>query len=238
MDYGRPELADRLAAEYVLGTLQGAARRRFESLLPAHPALRAAVAAWQERLVPMSASVPAVEPPPQVWERLEGRLFTASATLPVAVPGASTALPWWQRLAPWRAISVLASAAALAMFVVSSQAPAPQAPVVVVLAASPQAALAMNASFVASVSADGRALVLKPLNSLSLSPGRALELWAVPPQGAPRSLGLVQAAGATTLVRAQLLQNTAAFAVSVEPEGGSPTGIPTGPIVSVGQLQI
>jgi anti-sigma-K factor RskA len=40
------------------------------------------------------------------------------------------------------------------------------------------------------------------------------------------------------LIRAQLLRDTAAFAVSVEPTGGSPTGAPTGPIVSVGKLQI
>jgi anti-sigma-K factor RskA len=78
---------------------------------------------------------------------------------------------------------------------------------------------------------------LKPLNDLSMTPGRALELWAVPAQGAPRSLGLVQAAGATTLLRPQLLRDTAAFAVSVEPAGGSPTGAPTGPIVSVGKLR-
>ena len=49
MDYSRPELADRLAADYVAGTLRGAARRRFEALLPAHPLLRDAVRDWQGR---------------------------------------------------------------------------------------------------------------------------------------------------------------------------------------------
>jgi anti-sigma-K factor RskA len=115
--------------------------------------------------------------------------------------------------------------------------PPAQAPIVVVLGANPAAAQALNASFVASVSADGRALVLRPLGEVSLTAGRALELWAVPAKGAPRSLGLVQASGATTLLRAQLLSDTAAFAVSVEPAGGSTTGAPTGPIVSVGKLQ-
>jgi anti-sigma-K factor RskA len=229
MDYGRRDLADRLAAEYVLGTMRGAARRRFEALLPAHPSLRAALAQWQERLAPLSISVPPVTPPDTVWQRIEGRVFGVA---PVAAR-----LPWWQRLAPWRALSGVATAAALAVFMVASQTPAPQAPIVVVLGSNPAAAQALNASFVASVTADGRALVLKPLNELSLTPGRALELWAVPPQGAPRSLGLVRSAGATTLLRAQLLRDTAAFAVSVEPEGGSPTGAPTGPIVSLGKLQ-
>jgi len=228
MDYSRPELADRLAAEYVLGTLQGPARRRFETLQSAHPALRQAVAQWQARLTPLSASVPPMAPPARVWQGVEARLFGAA---PAARP------PLWQRLALWRGISGVATAAALALFVVASQTPPPQAPIVVVLAANPEAAQALNASFVASVSADGRALVLRPLHDVALSPQRALELWAVPAQGAPRSLGLVRASGATTLLRAQLLRDTAAFAVSVEPAGGSPTGAPTGPIVSVGKLQ-
>ena len=231
MDYGRPGRADRLAAEYVLGTLRGAARRRFETLLPAHPVLREAVAQWQQRLAPLSASVQPVEPSAQVWRGIEQRLFPDTLASPAP-------MRWWQRLGPWRAFSGVATAAALVMLVVVRQVPAPQAPVVVVLAANPEAAQALNASFVASISADGRALVLKPLGDLSLSPGRALELWAVPAQGAPRSLGLVQVAGATTLLRSQLLRDTAALAVSVEPAGGSPTGAPTGPIVSVGRLQI
>jgi len=126
----------------------------------------------------------------------------------------------------------------VAMFMVSSRVPAPQAPIVVVLGANPEAAQVFNASFVASVTADGRALVLRPINDLALTPGRALELWAVPAQGVPRSLGLVRESGTTTVLRTQLLQDTAAFAVSVEPAGGSTTGAPTGPIVSVGKLQI
>lgn len=231
MDYSHRELADRLAAGYVLGTLRGPARRRLEGLLPAHPTLRRAVTQWQDRLAPLSTSVPPVAPPDRVWQRIESRLF--------APAGAAQAAPqprWWQRLAPWRALSGLATAAAVAMFVVASQVPPPQAPIVVVLAANPAAAQALNASFVASVSGDGRALVLRPINDLTLDASRALELWALPAQGAPRSLGLVRAAGATTLLRAQLLRDTAAFAVSVEPAGGSPTGTPTGPIVSVGRL--
>jgi anti-sigma-K factor RskA len=230
MDYSRPALADRLAAEYVLGTLRGRARRRFESLLGAHPALRDAVTQWERRLTPLAANIKPVEPSPAVWRKVEARLFGASEA-PIA-----TGL--WQRLSLWRTLAGVATAATVAMFVVSTQVPPPQAPIVVVLNANPEAVQALNASFVASVTADGRALVLRPLNDLALTPGRALELWAVPPQGAPRSLGLVRESGATTVLRTQLLRDTAAFAVSVEPAGGSTTGAPTGPIVSVGKLQI
>ena len=240
MDYSRPDRADRLAAEYVLGTLQGPARRRFENLLAAHPALRQAVTQWQLRLQPLALSVAEVTPPAHLWPRIEARLFNTGANAASALTAAAKPSAWsaWQRLALWRTISGVATAAAVALFVVGQQVPPAQAPIIIVLGANPDAAATLNASFVASVSADGRALVLKPINAVALSPGRALELWAVPAQGAPRSLGLVKEDGATTLLRTQLLANTAAFAVSVEPAGGSTTGAPTGPIVSVGKLQI
>ena len=86
MNYARPELADRLAAEYVLGSLQGPARRRFENLLPAHPMLRAAVARWEARLVPLSGSVPPVAPPAHVWTAIERRVHGNAASAPAAAP--------------------------------------------------------------------------------------------------------------------------------------------------------
>jgi anti-sigma-K factor RskA len=227
MDYSHRRLVDRLAAEYVLGTLRGGARRRLEALLPAHPLMRDAVSQWEQRLMPLAAHVKPVEPSAAVWRRVEARLFAPAR--PAGV---------WQRLSLWRALAGMATAATVAMVIVSTREPPPAAPIVVVLASNPQAAQALNASFVASVSADGRALVLRPVNDVALTPGRALELWAVPPQGAPRSLGLVRESGATTVLRTQLLHDTAAFAVSVEPAGGSTTGAPTGPIVSVGKLSI
>lgn len=237
MDYSRAPLADRLAAEYVLGTLRGGARRRFEALLPAHPALRAAVRRWEDMLVPLAASVKPVEPSAAVWQQIEARLFPQSAA---AGPAGESTLPWWRRLMPWRAATGVASAAAIALAVALSLPAPPQPPVLIVLAptdaAAATAALA-QARFVASVSADGRGLVLRPLDRLPLEAGRTLELWAVPGQGAPRSLGLVSAAQSTQVIRAQLLKDTAAFAVSVEPTGGSPTGAPTGPIISVGKIE-
>jgi anti-sigma-K factor RskA len=122
--------------------------------------------------------------------------------------------------------------------------PPDQAPPLVVVLQGTEAGGPALTSFVASVSADGRALVARPLQPVALAAGRVLELWAVPPQGAPRSLGLVSAAGATVIRRdrlpAALLdgRNTAALAVSVEPPGGSPTGVPTGPVVFAGKLQL
>ena len=237
VDYSRRELAERLAAEYVLGTLRGPARRRMQALLPAHPALRNAVDAWQRRLMPMAQSLTPVAPAAPVWRGIEGRLFAERSAN--ASHRADTAA-WWQGLALWRGVSGVAMAAVVSMAVLLVQAPETLPPVVVVLATNAAAsdvdAGMRNASFVASLSADGRALVLKPIGTLSLQATRALELWAVPAQGAPRSLGLVNVRDGATILRSGLLANTAAFAVSLEPSGGSPTGAPTGPILSVGKL--
>lgn len=232
MDYSRPERADRLAAEFVLGTLRGRARRRLQALLPAHPALAAAVRRWEARLLPLAERMPATEPRPEVWRRIEQRVFADLAASGSAVRA------WWQRLGLWQGAAAAGLVATVGLGLVLGTQPPALPPVVVVLSANPDAAAVMNASFVASLSADGSALVLKPVNVPAIEATRAFELWAVPPQGAPRSLGLVSASRGVTLLRANLLGNTAAFAVSLEPAGGSPTGAPTGPIVSLGKLPI
>jgi len=231
MDYSRPELADRLGAEYVAGTLRGPARRRFEALLGGHPALRAAVRAWQDRLMPLSASLAPVAPPARVWQRIEARLGLR--------PAVAAAPRWWARLAVWRGLTGAATAMALALTLIVASPPPAQAPIVVVLSATApagQPGAIAPASFVASISADGRAMVTRPLTQVSVQPDRALELWALPPSGAPRSLGLISSSGATVVRKGKVLQDTAAFAVSLEPPGGSPTGLPTGPVLYVGKL--
>ncbi len=244
MDYSRPALADALAAAYVAGTLRGAARRRFSALLPAHPALRDAVAAWQSRLMPMTAVITPVQPPTRVWQKIERRLWpAAAASNSVSAPALPTGWRgWWQGLALWRGVSALATAAALLLAVLLSV-PAPvSAPVVIVLQATGAGAVGGPGHFVASVSGDGRALVTRPLTPVAMVGDRVLELWSVPPQGKPQSLGLISANGVTVLAPGRLPTTllsggTDALAVSVEPPGGSPTGVPTGPVVFAGKLQ-
>jgi anti-sigma-K factor RskA len=245
MDYSRPELADALAAEYVCGALRGAARRRFETLLPAHAALRGAVRAWEDRLMPLTGAVLPVLPSPAVWARIEARLHGTSDTrgmTAAAAPAASVA-GWWRQLAFWRGLSAVAGVAALSLGVMLASPGPVQAPIVVVLSATtplPGSAAGgvLPASFVASISGDGRAMVTKPLVNVSLEANRVLELWAVPPSGAPRSLGLISADKATVVQRGKVLDGTAALAVSLEPTGGSTTGAPTGPVLFVGKLTL
>lgn len=240
MDYSRQTLADRLAADYVMGTLRGPARRRFETLLLAHPTLRAAVHDWQARLGVLSADITPVEPSPQVWTGIQQRLFGPPAS---TRPDVDTLSRWWQKLALWQSWAALATVAALALGVLLQQPTPVQPPIVVVMQSTDpalqQASDAIKTQFVASISGDGRSLVLKPIAGTKVTTQQALELWALPAHGkAPKSLGLIASDKATTVLRASLLQGNDGFAVSVEPSGGSPTGAPTGPVISVGKLQL
>ena len=86
-------------------------------------------------------------------------------------------------------------------------------------------------------------MVMRPLTQVSVAADRALELWSLPPQGAPVSLGLISSSGATVLARERLPRTllrggTAQLAVSLEPPGGSPTGAPTGPVLYAGRLTL
>ncbi len=240
MDYSRFELAEHLAAGYVAGTLRGRARQRFENLMPAHPALRASVRDWQARLMPLTGSVTPVTPSPAVWKRIEARLDGHAA--PAARVAAAAGASWWSGLAFWRGFAALATVASLTLAVLLASPPPAQVPMVVVLnATAPIPGVAQGvvpATFVASISGDGRAMVTRPLTPVSLQADRALELWAVPADGPARSLGVISADGATVVRREQLLRDTAALAVTVEPPGGSPTGKATGPIVYLGKLTL
>ena len=231
MDYARPALADALAQQYAAGTLRGAARRRYEALLPSHPVLRDALQQWQARLMPLTAAVAPQAPPARVWRSVEQRLW------PSAAPQR-----WWQQLSLWRGLSALAGIATLGLALLLVLPGPALPPVVVVLQGTGGAAQGVN-GFVASVSADGRALVTRPLLPVNIEANRVLELWSVPPDGAPRSLGVIASDGATVVDRrrlpASLLKGgTAALAVSVEPPGGSTTGAPTGPVIYAGKLQL
>ena len=253
-------LLDKLAAEYVLGTLKGGARRRYDALLARDPMVRRATAEWQDRLQPMAQFTPAVTPPDSVW-----RGVAREVGIQVSTAGASTTAgkrSFWlglrDDLSFWRGLGMVSTAlATILVAVLATRPPAGLVPVPATTVASTPAAAAPAASlsYVAML-ADDQAqpvavitgdigthkMVVKLLAPQTVAADRSLQLWAVPKTGSPRPLGLVDASGSVTLPLPEGVTPEAVslLAISVEPKGGSPNpNAPTGPIVYKGAwLQI
>jgi len=232
MNLQRPELLDRLAAEYVLGTLRGLARKRFEREMAEHALARVHVREWEERLGQLAAAVPEIEPPRRIWRAIDARI-AAERPRRTAMASGPWRTAWWQRLA----LAMTAVAAALVVYIGVAPAPVsdPARSYVVVLVGS-------NLKPVMLAEADPKtgALTVRVLASPQIASDRSLELWGLPKDGKPRSYGLLPVSGAVTLKPGRsleaMLADIAALAVSVEPQGGSPTGQPTGPVLYTGEL--
>jgi anti-sigma-K factor RskA len=228
MRYDDPELRERLAAEYVLGTMPIRARRRFERLMNGDASLAALVAHWSERLAPLDAATPEIAPPARVWRAIERRV-QAPARVPIAAPARVGALAFWRGLA----LAAVGACAALIFYVAISPAPAPPK-VIAILADSNGAtgwvALAGPLPGQVSVAA------VRPSGGGDTT---AFELWGIA-AGAPRPLGLLQTEpDRPLLLSAALLPDEGGtLAVSREPPGGSPSGLPTGPVVYQGKVLI
>jgi len=224
--YDQAATRQALAAEYVLGSLRGPARRRFERLMAQRPDWREEVELWSTRLAGLAAGAPPVEPPTSLWPRIEERV--AGRPAPVRTRG----LRWW------RSLAVVTSLAAIVLAIALVGAPEPPVTQVSVLR-DEQARTGWVVTFVSGKRAAPELRVLT--EGASPIPDRAFELWALPGAGAaPVSLGLLPAQGEAVLTLSPqvrpLLERGAALAVSVEPPGGSPTGQPTGPVVYQGKL--
>jgi anti-sigma-K factor RskA len=229
--YGNPQLRDRLAAEYVLGTMRGAVRARFQGLLKYDPGLRRVVADWEARLTPMAAAAGEVSPPARLWRRIAAR-----------IGGRRQAAGWWRSLNFWRICTTASAAALLALGVYVGRLPAPEPPIAMVAVMSDdQARPAMVVSWPQLRGArDPQVRVHIVRRPPAMAPDTSWQLWVLPSaKAAPISLGLVGMDTTQTihLDRSQIktVWQSWGIAVSVEPRGGSPTGAPTGPVLFKGQ---
>lgn len=101
----RPELVDQLAASHALGTLRGAARRRFEALARELPEVRARALLWHERMASLTELQPSEAPSANVWKRIENMLASQRAAAPVigVAPAEPTLVESLHRaIARWR----------------------------------------------------------------------------------------------------------------------------------------
>ena len=218
-----------LAAEYVLGTLQGRARRRFERLLKSDPDLRRQVAQWQERLQPLNQAIEPVQPPARVWRSIERRL---------ALTSGRGALPrLWDDLRFWRASAFTAALTAIFLAVTLAVAPAPSRMMVVVMedqSQQPKITVSWDMHDPGS-----KRMRVRVIGHQSMAPETAWELWMLRPgDQRPVSLGLITTHELQDVVvppeLSAALNDALGLAMSVEPRGGSSTGLPTGPVLYKG----
>jgi anti-sigma-K factor RskA len=221
----KPALQERLAAEYALGTLRGPARARFRRWMREDAALARAVAEWDARLTPMAGAVAPVRPPRRVWDEIQARL-------------AADARPAQPKGGFWRIVALMATGAAAALVLMTVllplQKPAHQGDYVAILS-DPKT---QKPVLLVSAGRRDAALRVKTLDASIQPLEGSLEIWALPKEGKPRSLGLVPQEPQGTVQLAaladQTLSDVPALAISLEPRGGSTTGAPTGPVLYSG----
>jgi anti-sigma-K factor RskA len=228
VNLGTHRARDALIGEYLLGTLQGGARRRFEQLLARDAALAARVDYWQRTMVVKFAKGVEVQPQPATWRRL-------ARTLDLARYRA----PWYGRLGFWRGWAIAATAALVLGIGLQVLRPLLDRPAQFALAtlADQRGVAAVKVEVIPR----DHVLVLAPERPIVAGPNQSYELWLLPADGrAPISLAVLGQLQARVVVsddNAKLVQNGARLAVSVEPPGGSPTGAPTGPVILVGEVR-
>jgi len=189
----------------------------------------------------MAAGVAPVKPRAQLWRSIAAR-----------VGGASSG-GLWESIAFWRPFALFTGGTAAALFMVviftAPPVPVPAAAPVVVRAASNEMgasylavltdAKTQKAMLVVSAGRTSTDLWVKPIDPAMHVADRSLELWALPPGAAPKSLGLISAGDKLAALQLpaaadQSLADVPMLAVSLEPKGGSPTGAPTGPVLYTG----
>jgi anti-sigma-K factor RskA len=226
MNYDNPELLNRLAGEYVFGSLPSRARRRFEHVRQRLPAAEKAVLDWERRLMPLSGSVPPEQPPARVWKAIDER--TGGGTR-----GASADSWRWLRPVGGFALGVLATLGVIGLFpeimpieaIVQQRGTLPQSYVGLLTDAQ------NNAVLLASSTRYGRILTLKRLRRLEVPSGRIAVLWALPSNGAPFAVGVLPDAERATVMLAdtseKLFSNVSRLAVSFETVAPAPGATPS-----------
>ena len=218
MNYDNQKLIDMLAAEYVLGTLKGSARKRFQRLMLSSNRIREATWMWEQHLNSLASAIKSVPPDSHVWEKISQRID------PQQVIDQSNVIQ--PKASIWKAWSLIATAASIVLALIVWQ---PQAPVEQI---TQQIALFKDASEkpLWFIDINEQGLSIKASDQLLARSDKDYQLWMIlKGQDTPISLGLLPKDGVKSLLKDTRFnaQNIALLAISLEPIGGSPNGLPS-----------
>jgi anti-sigma-K factor RskA len=244
----KPELQAQLAAEYVLGTLRGRARARFQRWMREDAALCRAVAEWEDRLSPMAKGVAPVVPPQRLWREIEARI---SVSLPAAPARRGR---FWESLGFWRATGLVTSGMTAALLVaVATQKPqvveVPVERVVEVTSTKMQPSYVAvlrdetgKVVFMAYAARESDELWIKKVGMAEPGEGRHYALWGLTmkPDEPPIALGMIPPGEKATIKLAAVADKSLAdfpvLALSMEPQP-MPRKEPVGPVIAKGDCQ-
>ncbi len=240
MNYDRPDLLDRLAAEYVLGSMTLRARRRFERLRVALPSAEAAARDWERRLMPLSDAVPVEAPPAGTWQSIDRRTGGAAARDPrSAARAAGPSWMAWLKPALGFAFGVVAT---IGLLRVDPGALLPIDAIVQQRGTLPPSYVGLltdaqnNPVLLLSSTRQGRLLSIKRLVPVDVPAGAVPVLWALPRDGAPFALGALPAGDHAVLMLAdtseKLFANVPRLAVSLERAAPAPGAAPAAFLLS------
>jgi len=220
-----------LAGEYVLGTLSMASRREVELRLAQDAPLRAAVDMWEQRLLPLTALAEPEQPSAGLWPRIE-----RSLPMPQRVRQLGGWHAWWDSLNFWRWVAAgsLACSVLMASVLLVRQMQPEKTPNFMVVLVAPQD---KAPGWIVQAS-NRHQLSLIPLGFASIPEQKALQFWTKGQDWkGPVSLGIVKPGQTQRIELDQLppLQENQLFEITLEPQNGSVTGKPSGPILYIGR---
>jgi anti-sigma-K factor RskA len=221
-----------LVAEYALGLLAGAERERLARRIAAEPALAEELRLWQSRLASLDGEFAETPAPAQVLERVEARLFPSAAASPPAAAG------WWDNLLLWRGIAAGSLAIAVAAIGFALLQPRPLDPdeFASQMVAALTAQEGSGVEFVALYDMDTGRVRLRALSGQQIE-NRDYQLWMIEESGTAVPMGLLSMEPMDMMLPDEMQDHLVPgtiLAVTLEPQGGSPTGDPTGPVVAKG----
>ncbi|MGB1110633.1 MAG: anti-sigma factor [Gammaproteobacteria bacterium] len=226
------ELQRLLAGRYVLGTMRGRARDRFEVYLRYKPSLRQAVAAWEQRLQPLADALPPEPPAERVWNALKDRLWSSQDVNKASQSDPRSGLSWWH----WLAFATVACIGLGLGWQLKQPVAEPPPLHLAVLSAQDGA----SAYLFCTDHQTGKTVV-EVIGTGTAPVAGVDELWLLPAgEEGPKSLGLLPASGRKEIefprTLAPMLTAAKGLAVSREPAGGSGGVAPTGPILYTGGM--
>lgn len=227
-----PRLQHQLAAEYVLGTLRGGARRRFQQWLRVDPHLQQVVREWEQHLMPMMEFSRAQQPQSHVWHNIEQQLKLK------ANMGKHAMFNFFDSVNFWRNFSLMTSIALLLITVIliKPQELSPATEMYVATLTDEQ----VRPIAVVSSDVKHRQVLLRFINRPQIAANKSLELWSISKEGKVRSLGLVSELADQQVLRLTLPEEVGndtpqLLAISLEPKGGAGNPYqPSGPILFKG----